>query len=190
MPDAPCGIRSPWRHPPLNIALEEGLRSELCSDGGRGFFLCGRNEPAVIVGRNQNALAEVSPLGPGARPSGLPPDQRRRGGLPRHGNLNWGWVVPGGLKDRSQAAGPGSGRAPGTGHRGRGRPRSGIFVGRQKIGGTACAVGKGVLLFHGTLLVSTNLEELQSALAAHAPAYPAPDRARTLRRASPRCLRT
>ena len=172
-PAAPWGIRSPWRHPPLNIALEEGLRARLLANGGPGYFLCGRNEPSVIVGRNQNARAELSAP---ARARGLPVYRRTSGGGAVYhdaGNLNWCWVVPGGLEDRERLLGIVLGVLQGLGIAAEEGPRGGIYAGHNKIGGTACAAGKGVLLFHGTLLVSTDLAELRSALAAHAPAYPA-----------------
>ena len=85
---APWGIRSPWRHPPLNIALEEELRARLLANGGPGYFLCGRNEPSVIVGRNQNALAELSAP---ARARGIRVYRRTSGGGAVYhdaGNLN------------------------------------------------------------------------------------------------------
>jgi lipoate---protein ligase len=168
---APRGIRSPWRHPPLNIALEEALRAELAANGGRGFFLCARNQPAVIVGRNQDALAELSPP---ARQRGVPVYRRTSGGgavYHDEGNLNWSWIVPGGLEDRERLLALVLGVLRNLGIDAHEGPRSGIYVGARKIGGTACATGKGILLFHGTLLVSTDLDALHASLAAHAPAY-------------------
>lgn len=166
------GLRSPWRHPPLNIALEEGLRAALADGNGHGFFLCGRNDPAVIVGRNQNALAELSPC---ARDRGLRVFRRTSGGGAVYhdaGNLNWCWVVRGGLPDRERLLGRILDVLRNLGIPAEEGPRAGIYVGTQKIGGTASAAGKGVLLFHGTLLVSTNLEDLKATLAAHTQSYP------------------
>jgi lipoate-protein ligase A len=143
------------------------------AQGGTGFFLCGRNEPAVIVGRNQNAWAELSPQ---ARARGLRVFRRTSGGGAVYhdtGNLNWCWVVQGGLQDRERLLGLVLEVLRGLGIAAEEGPRSGIYVGAKKVGGTASAAGKGVLLFHGTLLVSTNLEALKGALAAHAQAYPA-----------------
>lgn len=168
---SPRGIRSSWRHPPLNIALEEGLRRNLAARGGQGYFLCWRNEPAVIVGRNQDALAELSLP---ARRRGIPVYRRTSGGgavYHDEGNLNWSWIVRGGLADRERLLALILGVLRSLGIDAREGPRAGIYVGARKIGGTACATGKGVLLFHGTLLVSTDLDALQDALAAHAPAY-------------------
>jgi lipoate---protein ligase len=170
--ESPLGLRSPWRHPPLNIALEEGLRAELAAKGGKGFFLCGRNEAAVIVGRNQNALAELSPR---ARERGIRVYRRTSGGGAVYhdtGNLNWCWIVLGGLQDRERLLGPILRVLRDLGIAAEEGPRSGIYAGQHKIGGTASAAGRGVLLFHGTLLVSTNLEDLKETLAAHTQAYP------------------
>lgn len=172
-PDAPRGVRSPWCHPPFNIALEEELRARLLAQGGPGYFLCGRNEPSVIVGRNQNAFAELSAP---ARARGVRVYRRTSGGGAVYhdaGNLNWCWVVPGGLEDRERLLGLVLNALRKLGVAAEEGPRGGIFAERKKIGGTACAAGKGVLLFHGTLLVSTDLAELRAALAAHAPDYAA-----------------
>jgi lipoate---protein ligase len=146
---------------------------DLLAKGGRGFFLCGRNEASVIVGRNQNALAEVSLP---ARQRGIRVYRRTSGGGAVYhdaGNLNWSWVVSGGLEDRAKLLGLVLQVLRALGISAEEGPRAGIYVGKEKIGGTACATGKGVILFHGTLLVSTDLEELRLALAAHAAAYPA-----------------
>jgi lipoate-protein ligase A len=151
--------------------LEEGLRARLLANGGPGFFLCARNRPAVIVGRNQDALAELSSP---ARQRGVPVYRRTSGGgavYHDEGNLNWSWIVRGGLADRERLLGIVLGVLRSLGIDAHEGPRSGIYVGARKIGGTACATGKDILLFHGTLLVSTDLDALQAALAAHAPAY-------------------
>jgi lipoate---protein ligase len=170
--DAPIGLRSAWRRPPIHIAMEEHLRANVSATDSQGYFLCTRNAPSVIVGRNQNALEELSTE---ARRQGLGLFRRTSGGgavYHDEGNLNWSWIVRGGLPDRSRLLAsildvlrhldiPASEG-----------PRAGIYVDGFKIGGTAAAAGHGVLLFHGTLLVSTDLDRLQSSLAAHAPAYP------------------
>ena len=173
MQDVPLGVRSPWGHPPLNIALEEGLRADMTARAGRGYFLCWRNEPAVIVGRNQDALAELTP---GARAKGLPVYRRTSGGgavYHDRGNLNWSLVVRGDLRDRERLLGLVLGVLQALGIPAEEGPRAGIYAEKFKIGGTASAAAHGILLFHGTLLVSTDLAELKNALAAHAPAYPA-----------------
>ena len=168
---APTGLRSPWHQPAFNIALEENLRTMAATDGHQGFFLCSRNSPAVIVGRNQDALAEVSPA---ARAQGLDVFRRTSGGgavYHDEGNLNWSWIVPGGLDDRPRLLAPVLDVLRQLGIPADEGPRSGIYVNGRKIGGTATAAGRGVILFHGTLLICTNLARIHASLAAHAPAY-------------------
>ena len=169
--ESPWGVYSPWHEPPFNIALEEGLRDLLLKQGGHGFFVCGHNAPAVIVGRNQDALAELSPQ---ARAAGLPVYRRTSGGGAVYhdaGNLNWSLVVPGELPDRRRWLAAVLAVLRGLGIAAEEGPRGGVYVAGRKIGGTAAAAGKGVLLFHGTLLVTTDLTALTAALAAHSPAY-------------------
>lgn len=169
------GLESASRHPPFNIALEEELRARVLTGGGRGYFLCSRNEAAVIVGRNQNAWAELSSA---ARRRGVRVFRRTSGGGAVYhdaGNLNWSLVVAGGLNDRSRLLGLVLGVLRDLEIPAVEGPRAGIYVEGRKIGGTAAAAGKGVLLFHGTLLVSTDLTELKQALAAHEPDYAALD---------------
>jgi lipoate-protein ligase A len=127
----------------------------------------------VIVGRNQNAPAELSPQ---ARRRGVRVFRRTTGGGAVYhdaGNLNWSFIVSGGLQDRDRLLALVLDVLRTLGIAAAEGPRAGIYVNGRKIGGTASATGRGVLLFHGTLLVSTNLDELHHALAAHAPAYPA-----------------
>ncbi len=169
--ESPWGVYSPWHEPPFNIALEEGLRDLLLKQGGHGFFVCGHNAPAVIVGRNQDALAELSPQ---ARAAGLPVYRRTSGGGAVYhddGNLNWSLVVPGELPDRRRWLAAVLAVLRGLGIAAEEGPRGGVYVAGRKIGGTAAAAGKGGLLFHGTLLVTTDLTALTAALAAHSPAY-------------------
>ena len=156
---------------PYNIAIEEGLRTA-AREGRGAYLLTYVNAPCVVVGRNQDPGAELSQ---GALRSGSPPAFRRTsgGGAVYHdeGNLNWSFVVPGALEDRgallamviSALRSLGVPAEPGA--------RGGILARGRKIGGTASAAGGGALLFHGTLLVSSDLSALWNSLAAHAPGY-------------------
>ena len=167
-----AGLRSTYAHPAFNIALEEMLRARLTARPGPGFFLTSRNGPSVIVGRNQDVRTELSPA---ARRDRLAVFRRTTGGGAVYhdlGNLNWSWIVPGGPNDRSRLLSPLLAALRSLGIEAAEGPRSALTACGRKIGGTACAFGRGVLLFHGTLLVSADLAALQGALAAHAPAYP------------------
>ncbi len=167
----PIGIFSPSLFPPFHIALEEHLRQSVRAPDHHDFFLCSRNGPSVIVGRNQDALAEVSPQ---ARQTGVNVYRRTSGGgavYHDEGNLNWSWIVAGGLPDRERLLSTILRILRDLGIDAQSGPRSGLYVDGRKIGGTAAAAGNGVLLFHGTLLISTDLDQLQSSLAAHTPTY-------------------
>ena len=138
-----------------------------------GYMLTYVNAASVIIGRNQDPEYELTAHDNAGQ---LIPVYRRTsgGGAVFHdqGNLNWTFVVPGGLDDRAGLlaivveALRANGIPASSGSRGE------IMAGGYKIGGTASAAGKGVLMFHGTVLVSADLELLVRVLAAHHPSYP------------------
>lgn len=163
--------------PARNIAIEELLRTvasytvanDTCSTYcPTAFFTTYINEPCIMLGRNQDPVSELSQT---ALNNGTPRAFRRTtgGGAVYHdsGNLNWSFVVPGTLADRNGLlqlileALAAAGVQAAVGGRGE------VTVAGRKVGGTASAAGKGVLLFHGTLLVDTDLGALRKSLAAH-----------------------
>jgi len=167
--------------PARNIAIEECLRtmvhsavaSSLTSNQSipstpSSFFLTYVNEPCVVLGRNQEAAAELSRT---ARETGTPRAFRRTtgGGAVYHdaGNLNWSFVVPGSLADRAGLLRLLLGALATAGVQAAVGGRGEVTVAGRKVGGTASAAGKDVLLFHGTLLVDTELSALRDSLAAH-----------------------
>ncbi len=163
--------------PPRNIAIEELLRSVVAAnlscnansnDNPKAFFVTYVNDPCVVLGRNQEAAAELSQT---ALNTGAPRAYRRTtgGGAVYHdaGNLNWSFVVPGTLADRDGLLRLILGALAAVGIEAAVDGRGAVTVAGRKVGGTASAAGNGVLLFHGTLLVDTNLEILRTSLAAH-----------------------
>ncbi|MFH2115294.1 MAG: lipoate--protein ligase family protein [Spirochaetota bacterium] len=164
-------LDSSFDYPPVNIAVEEALRAGL--DGTTGYLLTYVNAACVIIGRNQSPEHELASQPDSGQ--ALPVYRRTSGGgavFHDRGNLNWSFVVPGGLDDRAGLlaivvdALRAKGIPASSGSRGE------IMAGGYKIGGTASAAGKGILMFHGTVLVCTDLEMLQQVLAAHHPSYP------------------
>ena len=166
--------------PARNIAIEEGLRSLLVQRltqlpaGGQnpaGFISTYVNQACVVVGRNQDANSECST----ERLTGTQPVFRRTsgGGAVYHdaGNLNWSFIVPGSLPQREALLKLIVDALRALGVPARAGERGEILAGNSKIGGTASAAGAGVLLFHGTILVSANLDVLQKSLAAHRASY-------------------
>jgi len=159
--------------PPRNIAVEELLRTIVAAnENPRAFFSTYVNDPCVVLGRNQDAAVELSQV---ALNTGTPRAYRRTtgGGAVYHdaGNLNWSFVVPGTLADRDRLLRLILGALAAAGVQAAVGGRGEVTVAGRKVGGTASAAGKGALLFHGTLLVDTNLEVLRKSLAAHDERY-------------------
>ncbi len=155
--------------PPRNIAIEELLRTVVAvNENPTAFFATYVNDACVVLGRNQDAKAELSQT---ALNTGTPRAYRRTtgGGAVYHdaGNLNWSFVVPGTLADRDGLLRLILGALATAGVQAAVDGRGAVTVAGRKVGGTASAAGKGVLLFHGTLLVDTDLEILHKSLAAH-----------------------
>lgn len=151
--------------PPSNLAAEELLRER----AGRGAETLALyvNKHSLIIGRNQDLNQELTGE---AMAEGVPSYRRKTGGgavYHDEGNLNWSFAVPGGLERRAEllswlidALRP---LAPGLVADGRLALRDGPF----KIGGSAAAAGGGTLLFHGTLLVESDVAKLGRYLRAH-----------------------
>lgn len=162
--------------PARNMAVEEGLRmaveQELALGNPCGFFSTYVNSACIVLGRNQDARSEVSAR---ALWSGTPAVFRRTsgGGAVYHdqGNLNWSFVVPGTLIDRESLLEVIVKTLRNTGIPAGQGPRGELVANGRKIGGTASSTGKGVLLFHGTILVSVDLAALEAGLAAHEDRY-------------------
>lgn len=156
--------------PPHNIALEEALRAR--GPGSSGYLLSYINAPSVIIGRNQNPEQELSSFG--APDPGIPVYRRTSGGGAVYhdkGNLNWTFIIPGGLDDRGWLLALVIGALRNLGIPASAGSRGEVVAGGYKIGGTASAAGRDVLLFHGTILVDADLMRLTQVLAAHQPSY-------------------
>jgi len=160
---------SNYQYPPYNIALEDILRSSPSQQDS--WFITYCNQPAVIIGRNQDALAETSISG---LASGIPIFRRTTGGgavYHDQGNLNWAFIQKGNLENRSQLVSLIIKGLRSLGLDVSEGARGGLYINAHKIGGTASSVSKGRLLFHGTLLVNSDLARLHACLAAESGAY-------------------
>jgi len=159
-------IASEYSDPYLNLASEEYLLKERSED----FFLLYRNAPCIVIGKHQNAMAEVNhafirerQIRVARRISG--------GGAVYHdpGNLNFTFITTGEegkLVDYGRYTLPII-EAMGTlGLKVSVGKRNELLLGTKKISGTACHVFKHRVLHHGTLLFSSDLETLENALRA------------------------
>lgn len=151
--------------PPRNLAAEELLLEQ--AHLGVETFLLYVDKHSIIIGRNQDLNEELTRE---AFAEAVPSYRRKTGGgavYHDEGNLNWSFAVSGGLERRAElmawliaALRP---LAPGLAADGRLALRAGPF----KVGGSAAASGRGALLFHGTLLVESDVAKLGRYLRAH-----------------------
>lgn len=151
--------------PRTNLALEEFLLRHIPM--AEMLFLFYINQPAVIIGRNQNAFEEVDLDYLAANDIQL---VRRLsgGGTVYHdlGNLNFSFISP----DRNDLHNFAKFTAPivavlgQLGIKAELRSRSSLFVGDGKISGNAQYVSRGRVLSHGTLLFDADLAMLNRAV--------------------------
>ncbi len=145
------------RAPAVNIALEEAIGRSVASGTAPPTLRFWRNESAAIVGRSQAAGEELDLTM--CRELELPVVRRPSGGgtvLHHENNLNYSLYLPeagsGGVREESiRLSRPVASTLENLGIPVRVKP-NGLFVGREKIGGTAQSRRWG-LLHHGTLLL-------------------------------------
>lgn len=153
--------------PALNLALEEHLFAELKADDP-GWFLLWRNSPTIVVGRNQNTLAEVNStfvdkydLNVIRRSTG--------GGAVYHdlGNLNFSFI------HNSQAEGkidfknylkPILETLEYMGVKAEFSGRNDLLISGKKFSGSAQLRNGKKVLHHGTILVDLDIDMLEAAL--------------------------
>jgi len=152
-----------------NMAAEEYLLEHSDDD----IFMLWRNEPAVIIGKNQNAWAEVNL--PYTEENRIPVVRRLTGGgavFHDPGNVNFTFITdarPGEGIDFTPFTGPILAALSSLGVEAAADGRNDILAGGAKISGNAQCVyrrrdGTPRLLHHGTLLFDADLSRLAAAL--------------------------
>lgn len=146
--------------PFFNLSAEEYLLREKSED----FFLLWRNEPCIVIGKNQVAADEINPDYVSAR--SLPVVRRMTGGGAVYhdaGNLNFSFIQNG-EPNRAALCGPVIEVLRSLGVEAELSGRNDITVDGRKVSGTAMCSHGGRSLLHGTLLISADLEAMSEAL--------------------------
>jgi lipoate-protein ligase A len=157
-------LDSPSDDPRFNIAAEEYLLKE--TEGEYAFFYI--NTPSIIIGKHQNAWAEINLQWTGKHK--IPVIRRiSGGGTVWHdtGNLNFSFILngeEGKLVNFRKYALPVLEYLKGSGVPAEFGKRNEILVGGLKVSGNAECVHRRRVLHHGTLLFSSNLASLEQAL--------------------------
>ncbi|RJQ85910.1 MAG: lipoate--protein ligase [Desulfobacteraceae bacterium] len=159
-------IHNPSRNPYFNLALEEYALRYLPQD--RSYFMLWQNDPAIIIGASQNTLEEINPVF--VRRHGIHVVRRRSGGgavYHDQGNLNFSFITDRagrGAFDFQKFTVPVIRTLHKLGISSAFSNRNDLVIEARKFSGNAQYVSKDRLLHHGTLLVHSNLDHLQSAL--------------------------
>lgn len=146
--------------PFFNLSAEEYFLCEKDED----FFLLWQNEPCIVIGKNQVAADEINHDYVSA--CSLPVVRRMTGGGAVYhdtGNLNFSFIQNG-EPDRAKLCRPVIDVLRSLGVEAELSGRNDILVGGRKISGTAMCSHGGRSLFHGTLLISADLEAMSEAL--------------------------
>jgi lipoate-protein ligase A len=157
-------VARPQTDPYFNIAAEEYLLKHLEAD----CFMLWQNEPSVIIGKHQNALAEINLHS--IRQRNIPVVRRISGGGAVYhdlGNLNFTFIKrgeKGKLVDFSRFIQPVVKVLNNLGVPARMEGKSDIRVNGLKVSGNSEHVHRDKVLHHGTLLFNSNLQVLHDML--------------------------
>ncbi len=160
-------IISPSHWAPFNIASEEHLLSSFAED----VFLLYRNAPSIIVGRNQNTLAEINL--PWVTQHAIPVVRRLTGGgtvFHDLGNLNFSFIMNRSADEESGFAkytAPVLAALRELGVDARLEGRNDLTIKGLKFSGNARAVHKNKIQQHGTILFASHIGDLSAALKAN-----------------------
>jgi lipoate---protein ligase len=147
-----------------NLAAEEYLLRYKDED----ILMVWRSNPSVVVGKHQNAFAEINQRFVGEQ--NISVARRLSGGgavYHDHGNLNFTFIlkgIPGKLVDFKRFVGPVIDYLQSLGIRAIIGEKNDILFNSLKISGNAEHIYKNRVLHHGTLLYNADLDTLRQAL--------------------------
>jgi len=150
--------------PAFNLAAEEWLMTRTEDE----IFMLWRNQPAVIVGRNQNTLSEIDETFTSSR--GIPVVRRMSGGgavFHDLGNINFTFIQnasPEGGLDFQRFTTPIQQALLSMGVHAEFSGRNDLLIEGKKFSGNAQHFHGKRVLHHGTLLFSSDMTDLSGAL--------------------------
>jgi len=150
--------------PTFNLAAEEWLMTRTEDE----IFMLWRNQPAVIVGRNQNTLSEIDENF--TRSRGIPVVRRMSGGgavFHDLGNINFTFIQnasPEGGLDFQRFTAPIQQALLNMGVHAEFSGRNDLLIEGKKFSGNAQHFHGNRVLHHGTLLFSSDMTDLSGAL--------------------------
>lgn len=160
-------ISSPSTDPRWNLALEEYVFDSFPRD--RSYFILWQNDNTIVVGKNQNAAAEIN--GTYVREHGITVVRRLSGGGTVYhdmGNLNFTFITDAG-PDEKIDFGPFCNQIVAAladlGVTAEVNGRNDITIDGKKFSGNAQYLQNGRIMHHGTLMFRSDLLALSEALA-------------------------
>ncbi|OSD04531.1 Lipoyltransferase and lipoate-protein ligase [Trametes coccinea BRFM310] len=146
-------------NPYFNLTFEDWLFRHKSPD--QPLLLVYRDQPCVVIGRNQNPWKEVNLRA--SRRTGIPFIRRHSGGGTVYhdlGNTNFSIHLPRASFDRHATAQVVMKAVRSLGVDATVNDRNDICVGKEKVSGSAYKIVKDRAYHHGTMLISTRLETL------------------------------
>lgn len=154
------------RNPYFNLALDEYAMKHIDED--EDFFFLWQNDPAVIIGKNQNAAEEINPQF--IKDNNIKVARRVSGGgavYHDEGNLNFTFIVsvddPGKVNYKKFVQ-PIVDALASMGIQAELSGRNDILVDGLKISGNAQRLANGKLMHHGTIMFDLNVENMVQSL--------------------------
>lgn len=154
-------IDNPYRDAYFNLAAEEYLLENFSGD----VFMLWQNDSSVIVGKHQDVAAEVNLAF--ARENGIKVVRRHSGGGTVYhddGNVNLTFIEHTGQPDFGKYTGRMLDILDSMGVKAQEDERHTLYIDGLKISGCAQFIRKDKVLFHATLLFSSNLTTLAATL--------------------------
>ena len=154
-------VKNLYTDPYFNMAMEEHFLKNFSDN----VFILWRNEPAIIVGKHQNSLAEINV--DFVKEKGIKVVRRLSGGgavFHDLGNINFTFIENRSKPDFEKFTRPILDVLQKLDIDARFEGRNDLTIGGQKFSGNAIAVWKNRTLEHGTLLFSSEMADLSAAL--------------------------